>query len=295
MPNTLCHIALQGPVSRIASSVSLPFIFAACIIPDIPWIILRLFAKTNIFPLYDLRLYATAQASLVCCLILALAMSFLAKNVWLTFLVSGANCLLHLLFDAVQVKWANGVHLLGPLSWDGLQLNYIWPENAFFIVLSFLGVGYVLFFWREAVHGFGRDFFISRFRGLAILVLTGCWLVVPLYFISGVEKAGNHYILTLRDREHRMGKYIEIDREPFDFPDKTITTRTGDTFILEGNIPDVSGILSIRGVFQSEDVIRCGEYHLHSIFRYGASFIGLFMCCTMWIQSLIIVIRKKLT
>jgi len=44
MPNTLAHIAIQAPLTRLGmKEAPLQWIAVGCIIPDIPWIVQRIF------------------------------------------------------------------------------------------------------------------------------------------------------------------------------------------------------------------------------------------------------------
>ena len=69
MPNTLAHLGVQGIATRsVLRDADLKWIYLGCIIPDVSWIIQRLvrYVIPNI-DLYDLRLYAIVQASLLFC------------------------------------------------------------------------------------------------------------------------------------------------------------------------------------------------------------------------------------
>ena len=75
MPNTLAHLGIQGVATRaFIRTADVKWIFLGAVIPDIPWILQRLVRGT--LPgvdLYELRLYATVQASLAVCLLAAAA------------------------------------------------------------------------------------------------------------------------------------------------------------------------------------------------------------------------------
>ncbi|HSO09252.1 MAG TPA: hypothetical protein VLR45_04640, partial [Desulfoprunum sp.] len=124
MPNTLCHIALQAPVHRAAlSDKVLPWVVAGCIIPDIPWILLRTALALGMAAPYTIRLYTTIQASLLFCTLFSAFLAQFSRRPAATFAILSGNCLFHLLLDATQVKWANGVHLLAPFDWTAQQFH----------------------------------------------------------------------------------------------------------------------------------------------------------------------------
>ena len=152
MPNTFVHIGLQTLASRaLLKEPDFKWIAVGCIIPDVPWIIQRIFlgAGWGIDP-YALLQYAIVQASLFSCLILSGFFAMVVSNGGRVFLLLGLNSFLHLLLDAMQIKWANGVHLFAPFSWRLTAFNLIWPEHILIYSLTLVGVlalGY--FGWRD--------------------------------------------------------------------------------------------------------------------------------------------------
>lgn len=296
MPNTLCHIALQAPASRMLyAKSSLPWIIAGCIIPDIPWILLRFFKATEILSLYDSRLYCTIQASFFFCVILSFTLSMLAKKIWPVFFVLVGNCFAHLLFDSLQIKLGNGVHLFAPVSWQIFQLDLLWPDNFIFILLSVVGGGYLLWNWKTGVSDCPVNFSFSWLKMIVVIGGLTFYLFGPLLFIEQSEQAGNNHIQTLRNYDARQGKFIEIDREPFSIETRQVITGTGDVIRVEGNVPSESGTVSMRGYFISSDVMYCESFQMHSLFRNWASLLGLFMGCVLWLQSLLVCRRKSIT
>ena len=123
MPNTLAHFGIQGVATLVMLRQADPkWIFVGCIIPDVPWILQRIVRPVITDPdlLYDLRLYTIAQASLICCLLLCGAFAVLSANPGRIFAILSLNSCFHLLLDAFQTKWGNGVHrvvyIIGPIS-----------------------------------------------------------------------------------------------------------------------------------------------------------------------------------
>jgi len=80
--------------------------------PGYPWILLRTSLALDLAAPYTVRLYTTIQASLLFCALFSAFLAQLSRHPAATFAILTGNSLLHLLLDATQVKWANGVHLL---------------------------------------------------------------------------------------------------------------------------------------------------------------------------------------
>jgi len=101
MPNTLAHIGLQGPLTRLlVRGADVKWVFLGLIIPDLPWIAFRVLKATVPVDPYALRLYAIGQSSLVCCILLSGAVAALCERPRLIFVVLSLNSVVHLLLDA---------------------------------------------------------------------------------------------------------------------------------------------------------------------------------------------------
>nr|MBS0019700.1 hypothetical protein [Gammaproteobacteria bacterium] len=120
MPNTIAHFGLQGAASRLLfGTVDPRWIMVGCVIPDAPWIAQRVVhAAAPGFDPYSLRLYFVAQASLLSSLVLCAACAVLTRTPRVLFFLLGFNVLAHLLLDACQTKWGNGVAIAAPISWS---------------------------------------------------------------------------------------------------------------------------------------------------------------------------------
>ncbi len=108
MPNTIAHFAINGLFTRtIINHADFKWIYLGCVIPDLHWILQRII---KIFPisvdLYDLRAFFVVQSSLLLCVFISMAFAMLAKQRSKVFIILIIGCLLHLLLDAVQIKWA---------------------------------------------------------------------------------------------------------------------------------------------------------------------------------------------
>lgn len=288
MPNTLAHIGIQSPLSKLSlPRAPLQWILIGCIIPDLPWISQRIFTVLAVGSPLDLRLYSVTQASLAYCLLLSLALAMITRRSKMIFTILAGNSLLHLLLDACQKKWANGVNLLVPFSWKSLNFNLFWPEHFSSYLFAGLGLTLLLFLWPKAIHD---DIFLQRPAKKKAMVALGCLLLYfasPVLLIQAAYSANVHYSQTLNNREERSGKELELDRAYYDATRSKLSCYMDNDLSL-ANISSLdSGIVSIRGHFLNQTTIEVQELHVHSIFRDLASYIGLIMTLLLWIHTLI--------
>lgn len=287
MPNTIAHFAINGLFTRaVISHADFKWIYLGCVIPDLPWILQRII---NLLPvsidLYDLRAYCIAQSSLLICIFLCMAFALLAKQRSKVFIILIIGSLLHLLLDAVQIKWANGVQLFAPLNWSLLRFDFFWPESLGTYLLSGAGLLYLVFNIRKSIQLNCNEFKIS----IKLLSLSGvllfAWLVLPLAYISSVYAADNHFISTLKDVQHRAGKKIEIDRNIYFQSDGMVKLKTSyGEFIKLNNIKTENGaLISLQGSFIDNYTIRVDNYHTHTRFRDYASMLGLACVLLIWL------------
>ncbi len=260
----------------------------ACSIPDLPWILQRSLLSLEFLDPLDLRLYTTVQASLVFCLIFSAALAQLSRNPGRAFALLGFNCLLHLLLDATQIKWANGVHFFLPISWSAVQWHIFWPEHPLGPIITAGGFFYYLRIWPRLLAEKPQWPRFGANRGLILVCCLLFYLTGPFLFSQKLEKTGFYSINTLRDRAARPGKLVEFDRVPYSASEKTITILTGERIRLSGEVPKKSGLISLQGQFLSPATVQTGRYHQHSKMRDWASLLGLFMTCTLLVQTLIL-------
>jgi hypothetical protein len=288
MPNTLAHLGIQGLATRsIIKKADLKWVFIGCIIPDIPWIFQRIiqFLFTGI-DLYDLRLYATVQASLIFCLLLSLALALISKCVWRTFLILSINSLFHLLLDALQTKYGNGVNLLAPLSWKMTSFDLFWSESLPTYCLACFSLIYLIVNWRTAIACQGTTLLPAFNRTILIFFLMLTYFILPFFLLSGPESADCHFVKTLRNASTRQGKYIELDRDQYIPKNQGDIVRTfaGEEISVEGIEINHSASVSIKGIFVRNDLIQIFDYHVHSVLiRDSASYIGLAIVVFLWI------------
>jgi len=290
MPNTLAHIGIQGLLTRtINKQVDLKWICLAAIIPDLPWVGRRLvmFFRPDLQP-YDVKLYASVQSSLLFCLLLSGFFALLAKRTAHVFWTLCLGSLLHLLLDASQIKWANGVHLLAPFDWQQINYGVFWPHSAPTYALSLFGLVYFVYYWRESISsGSGLAFARLSRLGFAGLVLVA-YASLPLLFMADAQRADSHFIKTLRNTDSRTGRYIELDRAYY-FPSapSRVKTDTGEILKVLGMTHAQAGSVSLQGEFVAQDTIRVQAYQVHPAgVRDGLSVIGLLLVCMLWAAAI---------
>ncbi len=288
MPNTLAHIGIQSPLSKLGlPKAPLQWIMIGCIIPDLPWISQRILAVLALGSPLDLRLYSVTQASLAYCLLLSLALAMLTRRSKTIFTVLAGNSLLHLLLDASQNKWGNGVNLLVPFSWKSLSFNLFWPEHFSSYLFAALGLTVFLFLWPKAIH---EDIFLQKPGRKKTVVALSCLLLYfasPVLLSQAAYSANVHYGKTLNNRQERCGKELELDRAVYDATRHKLSCYMDNDLTLT-NIPTLnSGIVSIRGHFLNPTTIEVKDLHVHSIFRDLASYVGLILTLLFWIHTLI--------
>ncbi len=291
MPNTLVHIAIQSPASRIVARDTDPkWIYAACILPDVPWIVQR--AVGTLAPAVDpvqLRYYVDAQGSLLGTLVLCAAISLCTRTTVQTFALLGANAVLHLALDALEIKWANGVHLLAPFSWEYINIGLVWPEDPVILVLTLAGVLVLLVQARESVRRPIGLLVPPAPRIAAAVALLLIYLIAPLFLMDGPHEADNHSLKSLSQAEDRTGLYVEFDRARLVKGTEAdyIVGITRDSVLVEGTLSAVPASVSVRGVFISDDVLRVTDFRIHPIgLRDALSIVGLAGVALIWAVSI---------
>ncbi len=288
MPNTLAHIGLQSPLTKIGiKTAPLQWIVLGCIIPDIPWILQRTLRLIPAIDPVNLRLYAIIQASFFSCCILSLLFALLTRKTGFVFLILSINSLLHLLLDACQVKWGNGVNFLAPFAWHTTNFAFFWPEHSISYLLSAMGLAVLIFHWPKAIKS---ELFLqkpNKAKTICLTITVLLYVTGPLLFITAAYNADMHYSKTILNKWEQSGKRIEIDRGSYNKLAKTIATYA-DNALSINNPPTVkSGALSIKGVFDKKNTITITEYHEHKCYRDYASYVGLFLILLLWLHSIV--------
>ena len=291
MPNTLAHLGIQAITSRTILRHADPrWIFTGCVIPDIPWILQRL-VQTSGFSIdwYDLRIYAIIQASLFCSLFLCGTLALLSLHPRRVFLILAGNVVGHLLLDAMQTKWGNGVHLFAPMSWTLWNAGWFWPESPVTYLVTILGLATVAWIARKMWRGEIPEPLINpnptpKYLGAAVICMVG-YLLMPFPFMQGPEAADNHFVHTLREKDTRTGKPIAFDRVAYRKEESRGTVRTfgKEILYLDSTPLNHSGTLSLKGRFIDQNTLHLNEWHEHTPFvRDTASILGLGVLAVLW-------------
>lgn len=293
MPNTLAHIGLQTPLTKLGlPTAPLQWIVLGCIIPDIPWILQRILRLIPVIDPVELRLYAIFQASLFSCCILSLAFALLTRKTGFIFLILSLNSLLHLLLDACQIKWGNGVNFLLPFSWHSTNFAFFWPEHAITYLLIATGGIVLVVCWPQAVKS---ELFLQKPNtkktiGLAFALIF--YITSPFFFIEAAYNADVHYSRTILNKWEQAGKTVEIDRGNYTQQTQSIDSYAAKALPLNNPPAVKTGIVSIRGIFDQKNRITVTEYHEHKSHRDYASYAGLFLVLLLWSHSIIRMIKK---
>lgn len=293
MPNTLAHLGVQAIATRsVARTSDHRWIYWGCLLPDIPWMLQRMVRQLApwVDP-YDLRLYVVVQASLALTMLLVLAMALCQLQGRRVGFVLGFNVLLHYLLDAMQVKWASGVHLLAPVRWQSLRIGLWPPEGLAIIGLTLFGFGYVIWHWaRTQRPACGPAVQLSARRKWLALSLVAAYGLLPLALMADAQKHNVHFVDTLRHLSQRKGKPIEIDRGRFVKSEDggLLETFAGENIVLTGHLPDTGDCLSLIGRFTAPRSIHVQKYFVHRPgYRDGATIIALLLLSGGWLHAAI--------
>ncbi|MFH0780663.1 MAG: hypothetical protein V2B20_01765 [Pseudomonadota bacterium] len=264
------------------------WVIIACIVPDLPWIVLKVLLALHFFNPYNLRLYCTAQASLLFCLFFSAGLACFTGQSRRIFIVLASNCLLHLVLDTIETKWGNGVNIIAPFSWTLLHKGVFWPEHPLILAFTVIGFLSVLRNWQGCISSsipLQSDGRIKPFVGILFLCL---YMLGPIFFLNQLERANTYNIHTLRMKDQRPGKPIEFDRVHYFAKQHILETFAGEQLTVIGSQPAKSGRVSFSGHFLTPTSFTSSKYHYHLDQRDLASLLGLFMACTLLLQSLIL-------
>jgi len=289
VPNLLAHYGAQGPVLRaLLPRADLRWILLGCVLPDAPWILQRLlvpFLREE--RVYELRLFAVAQASLAGCLLLSASVCFLSKRPALTFGVLSLGAVFHLFLDAVETKWGNGVHLFVPFSFGMTNFGLFWPESAPIYLATVAGLAFVfweLFRTRRPTGAPAR----GRRRPVAAAVLLGASTIFSCSTLRPLEQHDAHFVRTLRNRSDRSGRLLELDRARWTktLSGDRLVTFAGEPLRVRGTEPREAGIVSVRGRFLEPDLLEVSALHEHRArLRDAASYAGLLLLGAAWLRG----------
>lgn len=287
MPNTLAHLGVAGLATRsIITAADLKWVYIGAVIPDLPWILQR-FARIIIpgIDLYDLRLYVIIQSTFLFGIILSLALSSLSTEYKKTFLILSLGCLIHLLLDSLQIKWANGVILLAPFTWEPFGLSLFWPESLPTYIITLFGLFYFITLFKKGVNvSFNLAIGNLKRWGIFICVMV-IYILLPLLMLNPAYEADNHYVKTLHSIDERSGKYFEVDRRPYTYENgrSELSLFSGEKIKLKNINLKTDEIISVRARFVDLKSAEVIEYHVHSVlFRDGSSYLGLTFILIFW-------------
>lgn len=290
MPNTLAHIAVNGIATRgLGISTDMKWIYAGVLLPDVPWILSRLTGGQllELDPV-EFRSYCIVQSSLLFCLVLALSGAALSRRPQATFGILALGSLLHLLLDAAQTKWANGVCLFAPISWSPVNFGWFWPESAMTYLLTGTGIMVFLATLRPVRIRERLALRSLRLRSLVLVSSIAIYFLLPVAFIHGPIQADAHFLRTIEAGSDRVGKHMALDRARCELDDGVVSVRlvTNEPVRLIGIPANCDAPISVKGTFVSKDVITVDVIHYHSSwFRDWASYIGIGLIFGYWLWS----------
>lgn len=288
MPNTLVHFAAQGAASHaLWRGLDPRFVYLGCLLPDLPWILRRAIVGLGLpVDTFDLRLYTMGLASLAVTLLLAAAVAAVTRAPRRVLAMLGLNALLHLVLDATEVKFGNGVHLCAPLSWRMTSFDLVAGESPVYLALSIAGA--LLVAWEIAREHRTRAVFDLRPRRLAsAALLVAAYLVAPLPFLGAIEASDSYSVKTLRERDARAGRAVNLDRTAFLATPAGgyVQLWTGELVRATGALPTHDATVSLHGTFLESDVLRVDRLLEHRRNRDWSSYLGLLLLALVFLRG----------
>lgn len=288
MPNTLAHFAAQGALSRgLVRGVDPRFVFLGCLLPDLPWILRRAVVGLGVpAEVFDLRLYTMGLASLAITLLLAAAVAALTDAPRRVFVLLGVNALAHLLLDATEIKFGNGVHLLAPASWRMTSFDLLPGDSPVYAVLTLAGA--VVAAWVIArPSGMTTRLRLTPSRAAAALAFGAAYLIAPLPFLGAIQASGSYSVDVLRERDARRGRTVGLDRTAFRATPAGgfVELWTGERVRATGELPPGDAIVSLHGTFLEPDVLRVDRLRVHRSSRDWPSYAGLALLGLVFVRG----------
>lgn len=300
MPNTLIHLGLQGAAARAAwRGADLAWVYLGCLIPDLPWIARRavLASAPPADPL-ALQVASGVQSSLAFCLLLAGAIALVASKPARTFALLAAMSLLHLLLDAAEIKWANGIHLLAPLDWRLTNYGVVWPDHPLVLGLTGVCAGIVVLSWRSALRSPaaaeaapGPTAGARALRWTAAAALLAAYVLAAPRLVPAAVAADTYFAGTLREVASRPGRAIAMDRAPCVPAGEgavRLTAANGETMDATGFTLERPALVSVEGRFETPGRLRVERWHVHAAgSRDLASAAGVGAVGLIWLVRLV--------
>jgi hypothetical protein len=268
VPNSLAHLGVQALLTRsVIREADEKWIYIGAILPDVGWILHRVLqAGAPASDPYELRLYAVAQTSLFVTLLLAGGLSLLTRRWHLTFAILSLNAVIHLLLDAIEIKWGNGVVLFAPFDWKDRNWGQFWPEAWPAQLLTLLGLGYFLATLRRTIRMPLGLYWPGGPRVLLAAGLISAYVAFPWFVREAPLAANAHYIRDLRHPDGRTGAYVEFDRgefHPRDSGDGKLEFFASPPVAVVGVELTRPATVSIRGRFTDPVTVEVLDHHEH--------------------------------
>ncbi len=313
MPNTLAHFGVHHLATRLGQRAGgstwqvsdLLWIWTGAVLPDVPWLLQRI---AHFFvhgeARYDLRLYFVVQASLLFCLVLAAAVALLAEKPQRAAAILSLGAVIHLLLDACQIKWANGVLLFAPFDWRLLRFDLFWPESLLTWLLVAGGVVSGVLaapaLWQNPIGLVPR-------RWPVVLPLLAVWVFLPIALLRQAESGDVHFVGTLRNHDQRPGRQLELYNAHW-FPglaanetaqgegavvtmsEERLIVTTGEAGIA---LPAEAARMSIKGHFETSGRLRLEDFHVHRARQRDAlSLPPLAALALLWLRAVLLANRR---
>jgi hypothetical protein len=204
------------------------------------------------------------------------ALAAVARRPAPVFAILAASSLAHLLLDALETKLGNGVLLLAPLSWRLINWGWFWTESAVSVALTLAGGAWIA--WALARRAAWPELCLTPRRLAAAAALLAAWGLLPLAWMGAAEAQDLHFARTLREREARAGRPLELDRNGYvPGPDGGfVELWSGERLRADGIALSAPATVSLRGRFAEPSRLEVAEAHVHwPGFRDGATYVGL--------------------
>ncbi len=291
MPNTLAHIGGQGVLTRLVWRDAEPrWILLGCVIPDVPWILQRLvLSVTDVDPLL-VRPYLDYQASLFGCLLLSAAVAALADAYRRVGLILTFNAVLHLVFDAIETKWGNGVHFFAPASWTQTNWGLFWPDSLPAVALTGLGAVFVLMTWRRNARSATGLATLTIPRVASFVVLISLYVTTPLMLQGDQAKSDLHFAASKYGDTDLSGHPVAYDRVRLEACDgRTCLLEPFGTRIEALDVTtELPATVSLKGTLLDARRLEVTDYHVHlPYFRDVASYVGIAVIALYWVLPIL--------
>ncbi len=291
MPAALVHMGVQGALLRSSRwRTEILWIYVGAILPDIGWIIQRVFRYMPIqVDPFLLLSYSSILTTLTGCLIASAAIAMLTAEKQRVFALLATGSLLHLILDAAEIKWANGVLLFAPFSWTMTTWDVFHQDGPFILTVTAGSLLFVLWNWNAGIREINRAMWRLSPKNIAFAVFfLALFFAWPIPWLDAPEKSGLYDMAVIRDVDSRTGSPIEIDRAHYDSARNQIRIFTAEQIYLENFSAPADTLVSVRGVFQTPDVIQVKEYIIHHPWqravasKVGLGLLALFLMHTAW-------------